>query len=113
MRQWEAHDKRIWSVDFCPLDPTTFATGSDDCTIKVGWLGLPFRAEPHSVGWRYRSGGLAGEIIRLELSSGALNHTILGCICACRQAGHSVRCRKPDLHDAKASMHAHLLTETC
>lgn len=35
MRQWEAHDKRIWSVDFCPLDATTFATGSDDGTVKV------------------------------------------------------------------------------
>lgn len=35
VRQWEAHDKRIWAVDFCPLDATTFATGSDDGTVKV------------------------------------------------------------------------------
>lgn len=35
VRQWEAHDKRIWAVDFCPLDATTYATGSDDGTVKV------------------------------------------------------------------------------
>jgi WD40 repeat protein len=35
VRQWEAHDKRIWAVDFCPLDASTYATGSDDGTVKV------------------------------------------------------------------------------
>jgi WD40 repeat protein len=35
VREWEAHDKRIWAVDFAPLDPQTFATGSDDGTVKV------------------------------------------------------------------------------
>lgn len=41
VRQWEAHDKRIWAVDFSPLDPQTFATGSDDGTVKVrGLIGV-------------------------------------------------------------------------
>ncbi|KAJ8556227.1 hypothetical protein K7X08_022985 [Anisodus acutangulus] len=29
------HQKRAWSVDFCQVDPTKFATGSDDCSVKV------------------------------------------------------------------------------
>lgn len=29
------HQKRAWSVDFCKVDPTKFATGSDDCSVKV------------------------------------------------------------------------------
>lgn len=41
----DGHDRRIWSVDFnsCPAgDPTIFLSGSDDCTVKVGWVGLRF-----------------------------------------------------------------------
>ncbi|XP_047337560.1 protein SPA1-RELATED 2-like [Impatiens glandulifera] len=29
------HDKRAWSVDFCHVDPTKFASGSDDCSVKI------------------------------------------------------------------------------
>eukprot|EP00879_Flechtneria_rotunda_P016905 GHRR01017696.1.p1 GENE.GHRR01017696.1~~GHRR01017696.1.p1 ORF type:complete len:867 (+),score=461.27 GHRR01017696.1:375-2975(+) len=41
VRQWEAHDKRIWAVDSCPLDPDVFATGSDDGTVRVWGLREP------------------------------------------------------------------------
>lgn len=36
---YEGHERRVWSVDFlgCPAgDTSTFASGSDDCTVKVG-----------------------------------------------------------------------------
>ncbi|KAK9749479.1 hypothetical protein RND81_02G128800 [Saponaria officinalis] len=29
------HQKRAWSVDFSRIDPTKFATGSDDCSVKL------------------------------------------------------------------------------
>ncbi len=35
LMEWEAHDKRIWSVDFCKVDPVAFASGSDDGWVKV------------------------------------------------------------------------------
>jgi E3 ubiquitin-protein ligase RFWD2 len=35
VRQWEAHERRIWVVDSCGLQPDQFATGSDDGTVKV------------------------------------------------------------------------------
>jgi len=37
VRQWEAHEKRIWAVDFNTQQPDTFASGSDDGTVKVWW----------------------------------------------------------------------------
>ena len=33
--EWEAHEKRIWSVDFCAADPALFCSGSDDGWVKV------------------------------------------------------------------------------
>ena len=39
---YEGHERRVWSVDFmgCPAgDMSTFASGSDDCTVKVGGRG--------------------------------------------------------------------------
>lgn len=33
--EYEAHAKRIWSVDFCAADPSLLASGSDDCAVKV------------------------------------------------------------------------------
>lgn len=33
--QYTEHDKRAWSVDFSPLDPTKLASGSDDCSVKL------------------------------------------------------------------------------
>ncbi|XP_004511527.1 protein SPA1-RELATED 2 isoform X2 [Cicer arietinum] len=33
--QYSEHEKRAWSVDFSPLCPTKFASGSDDCTVKL------------------------------------------------------------------------------
>ena len=35
VNEYEAHDKRIWSVDFCTADPSLFVSGSDDGWIKV------------------------------------------------------------------------------
>ncbi|KAL4457892.1 hypothetical protein ABPG75_012757 [Micractinium tetrahymenae] len=34
LHEYEAHSKRIWSVDFCAADPTLLASGSDDCSVK-------------------------------------------------------------------------------
>lgn len=38
--EYEAHEKRIWSVDFCQSDPTLLMSGSDDGMVKVGRLCL-------------------------------------------------------------------------
>ena len=35
VNEYEAHDKRIWSVDFCTADSSLFVSGSDDGWIKV------------------------------------------------------------------------------
>ena len=34
--EYEAHEKRIWSVDFCHTDPKLLMSGSDDGMVKVG-----------------------------------------------------------------------------
>ncbi|KAI4315509.1 hypothetical protein L6164_028309 [Bauhinia variegata] len=33
--QFTGHEKRAWSVDFSPVYPTKFASGSDDCSVKL------------------------------------------------------------------------------
>lgn len=33
--QYAEHQKRAWSVDFSRADPTMFASGSDDCSVKL------------------------------------------------------------------------------
>ena len=33
--EYEAHEKRIWSVDFCHVDPKLLMSGSDDGMVKV------------------------------------------------------------------------------
>ncbi|XP_057980744.1 protein SUPPRESSOR OF PHYA-105 1-like isoform X2 [Malania oleifera] len=33
--QHKEHEKRAWSVDFSQIDPTKFASGSDDCSVKL------------------------------------------------------------------------------
>lgn len=35
--EYEAHEKRIWSVDFCHTDPMLLMSASDDGMVKV-WL---------------------------------------------------------------------------
>lgn len=35
IQEYEAHTKRIWSVDYCDADPTLLASGSDDCTVRL------------------------------------------------------------------------------
>ncbi len=32
---WCQHEKRVWSVDFCSVDPTLLVSGSDDGKAKV------------------------------------------------------------------------------
>ncbi|KAK4483515.1 hypothetical protein RD792_010712 [Penstemon davidsonii] len=33
--QYKEHQKRAWSVDFSRVDPTNFASGSDDCSVRL------------------------------------------------------------------------------
>ncbi|KAL3829733.1 hypothetical protein ACJIZ3_018535 [Penstemon smallii] len=33
--QYKEHQKRAWSVDFSRVDPTKFASGSDDCSVRL------------------------------------------------------------------------------
>ncbi len=35
--EYEAHEKRIWSVDFCHTDPMLLMSGSDDGMVKVSF----------------------------------------------------------------------------
>ena len=35
LQEYEAHKKRIWTVDFCHSDPMHFISGSDDGWVKV------------------------------------------------------------------------------
>ncbi len=44
LNEYEEHDKRVWSVDFCTADPRVFASGSDDGRVKI-WT----TAQPNSV----------------------------------------------------------------
>ena len=37
--EYEAHEKRIWSVDSCHTDPMLLVTGSDDGWVKVSSRG--------------------------------------------------------------------------
>ena len=52
LNEYEAHDKRIWSVDYCTSDPLLFVSGSDDGYIKASSRActLPFlaRSPPHA-----------------------------------------------------------------
>ena len=42
--EYEAHEKRIWSVDFCHVDPKLLMSGSDDGMVKVCTPSPPPRA---------------------------------------------------------------------
>jgi len=33
--EYEAHNKRVWSVDFCPSNAQLLVSGSDDGCVKV------------------------------------------------------------------------------
>ncbi|OIT24247.1 PREDICTED: E3 ubiquitin-protein ligase COP1-like isoform X2 [Nicotiana attenuata] len=33
--EYEEHEKRAWSVDFCHTEPSLLVSGSDDCKVKV------------------------------------------------------------------------------
>lgn len=50
VNEYEAHDKRIWSVDYSTCDPFLFVSGSDDGFIKVQCLPacMPLHISPGS-----------------------------------------------------------------
>lgn len=39
VNDYDAHDRRIWALDFSPTDPHTLITGSDDTHAKVRLMG--------------------------------------------------------------------------
>eukprot|EP00004_Rigifila_ramosa_P026155 TRINITY_DN8013_c0_g1_i2.p1 TRINITY_DN8013_c0_g1~~TRINITY_DN8013_c0_g1_i2.p1 ORF type:complete len:634 (+),score=111.33 TRINITY_DN8013_c0_g1_i2:38-1903(+) len=41
---FDEHERRVWSVDFSPLEPSLLASGSDDATVKVWDMGKPLGA---------------------------------------------------------------------
>ena len=45
--EYEAHEKRIWSVDFCHTDPMLLMSGSDDGMVKVCCSPCCFWPEGH------------------------------------------------------------------
>ena len=46
VNEYEAHDKRIWSVDFCTADSSLFVSGSDDGWIKAGLCHMLISLKP-------------------------------------------------------------------
>ena len=77
------HDQRVWSVAYNPQEPTLFASGSDDCTVKLWSMGkatsilsLSARANICSVKFNPHS--------RYMLAYGSLDHGV-----------HYVDLRKP------------------
>lgn len=75
VQEYEAHSKRIWSVDYSAADPTLLASGSDDCTVKL-WstraqasvAQLDLKANVCAVKWRP---GTAHQI-----AVGSADHTV-------------------------------------
>jgi E3 ubiquitin-protein ligase RFWD2 len=37
----QEHSRRVWSVAYSPQEPSLFASGSDDCTVKLWSMGQP------------------------------------------------------------------------
>ncbi|XP_002533551.2 protein SPA1-RELATED 3 isoform X2 [Ricinus communis] len=35
LTEMREHERRVWSIDFSSADPTTLASGSDDCSVKL------------------------------------------------------------------------------
>lgn len=33
--KYKEHQRRAWSVDFSPIDPSKFASGGDDCSVRI------------------------------------------------------------------------------
>lgn len=75
LSEYEAHEKRIWTVDFCHSDPMHFVSGSDDGWVKV---------RPHS----------GGRVHRLYMLSGGIGlQRMRACICCQPQEAIRVACR--------------------
>lgn len=45
--QYKEHQRRAWSVDFSHAQPTKFASGSDDCTVKLWSINDVYFSHPH------------------------------------------------------------------
>lgn len=75
VQEYEAHSKRIWTVDFCDADPTLLASGSDDCSVRLWSTKSPnlagqldLKANICSVKWRPGSGH--------EIAIGSADHHV-------------------------------------
>jgi len=75
VQEYEAHSKRIWTVDFCDADPTLLASGSDDCSVRLWSTKSPnlagqldLKANICSVKWRPGSGH--------EIAVGSADHHV-------------------------------------
>lgn len=96
LHEYEAHSKRIWSVDFCAADPTLLASGSDDCSVKfwstkspssvaqVGGTGATAPAQ--------RRAGGHGCVVHFFLHA---RRSRLGVCCSARCSGHGYGLARP------------------
>lgn len=73
--EYEAHSRRIWSVDCCEADPCLLASGSDDCAVKLWSTRVPtslaqleLKANVCAVKWRPGSAH--------ELAVGSADHMV-------------------------------------
>ena len=82
LNEFEAHSKRIWSVDFCEADPTLLASGSDDCAVKF-WSTNCASSVAQVGGLGARGGQDCGKI-RLPLPWGLLRRPVC---CTCMLVG--------------------------
>ncbi|KAK4789111.1 hypothetical protein SAY86_020430 [Trapa natans] len=70
LSQYNEHEKRAWCVDFCLVDPTRFASGSDDCSVKLWRIN-----ERNSVGTIWNP----ANVCCVQFSSHSTNLLALGC----------------------------------
>lgn len=75
VQEYEAHRKRIWTIDYCAADPTLLASGSDDCVVKLWSTRSPssinqiaVKANVCTVKWKPGSSH--------ELAVGSADHTV-------------------------------------
>ncbi|KAL3154242.1 hypothetical protein ABBQ32_013742 [Trebouxia sp. C0010 RCD-2024] len=74
--EYEAHEKRIWSVDFCHVDPKLLMSGSDDGMVKIWSTNQPNPVSEIDVKAnvccaKYNPGS------SYEVAVGAADHTVL------------------------------------
>lgn len=74
--EYEAHEKRIWSVDFCHVDPKLLMSGSDDGMVKIWSTSQPnpvsgIDVKANVCCAKYNPGS------SYEIAVGAADHTVL------------------------------------